>query len=390
MRGRLCAAMKIKEVKAYVIKAPLEEPFSFSQGWVYNRSSVIVEVVCQDGESGFGECLCHGMQPPEVAAAFIENCYAQYMIGRDIFDVEVMWEQLYNIARPFGQQGAAVNALSGVDIALWDAIGKHLGKPVSKLLGGNFRESVKAYATGFYRKKGRRYPDDAIEEAKGYIKKGFRGMKLKTGFGVDTDIEYIKAVREAVGYDVMLMADFNSAYSQAEARRLLLALEPEKLEFYEELLAPEDIAGYKAIRNLTGSYITAGEEIFGKIAFKDWLAEGALDIYQPDLCSSGGFTECKKIAAICQAYNTMLIPHVWGSGVGLAASLQFIATLPSTPLRAKPQEMLVEYDQSSHPFRLDLINDGVRFTDGYVEVPTAPGIGVEVNRSVLEKYCVNK
>ena len=86
----------------------------------------------------------------------------------------------------------------------------------------------------------------------------------------------------------------------------------------------------------------------------------------------------------------MLIPHVWGSGVGLAASLQFIATLPSTPLRDKPQEMLVEYDQSSHPFRLDLINDGVRFTDGYVEVPTAPGIGVEVNRSVLEKYCVNK
>ncbi len=380
--------MEIKDVKTHVIKAPLEEPFSFSQGWVHNRSSVIVEVICKDGESGFGECLCHGMQPPEVAAAFIENCYAPHVKGRDIFDVEVLWEELYNLARPFGQQGAAVNALSGLDIALWDAIGRQLGKPVCKLLGGNFRDSVKAYATGFYRKQGRSYPEDAIEEAKGYIKKGFRGMKLKTGFGVDEDIAYIRAVRDAVGYDVMLMADFNSAYSQAEARRLLLSLEPQRLEFYEELLAPEDIAGYAAIRNLTTSYIAAGEEIFGKIAFKDWLARGALDIYQPDLCSSGGFTECKKIAALCQAYNTMLIPHVWGSGIGLAASLQFIATLPATPLRRKPQELLVEYDQSSHPFRLDLIFDGVKFADGYVEVPTAPGIGVEVDREILKKYSI--
>lgn len=382
--------MNIKEVKAHIIKAPLEEPFAFSQGWVYNRCSVIVEVVCADGESGFGECLCHGMQPPQIAASFIENCFAPYMIGRDIFDVEVMWEELYNISRPFGQQGAAVNALSGVDIALWDAIGKHLGKPVSKLMGGNFRDSVKAYATGFYRRHGRSYPEDAIEEALGYVKKGFKGMKLKTGFGVDTDIAYIRAVRKAVGYDVMLMADFNSAYNQAEARRLLLSLEPERLEFYEELLAPEDIAGYASIRNLTPSYIAAGEEIFGKIAFKDWLAKGALDIYQPDLCSSGGFTECKKIAALCQAYNTMLIPHVWGSGVGLAASLQFIATLPAAPLKSHPKELLLEYDQSSHPFRLNLIYDGIEFKDGYVKVPDRPGIGVEVNRDILNQYCINK
>lgn len=381
--------MKIKEVKTHIVKAPLEEPFSFSQGWVYDRCSVIVEVVCRDGESGFGECLCHGMQPPQIAAAFITHCFAPHMIGRDIFDAEVLWEELYNLSRPFGQQGGAVNALSGVDIALWDAIGKHLGKPISKLLGGNFRDSVKAYATGFYRKKGRRYPEDAIEEALGYMKKGFRGMKLKTGFGVDADIAYIRAVRKAVGYEVMLMADFNSAYSQAEARRLLLSLEPEKLEFYEELLAPEDIAGYVSIRDLTPSYIAAGEEIFGKIAFKEWLAKGALDIYQPDLCSSGGFTECKKIAALCQAYNTMLIPHVWGSGIGLAASLQFIATLPATPLRSAPQEMLLEYDQSSHPFRLDLIRDKIVFRDGYVQVPDAPGIGVEVDRDILNQYRMN-
>jgi len=379
----------ITDVKTHIISAPLEEPFQFSQGWVHKRSSLIVEVITREGLSGFGECLCHGMQPPQIAAAFIDHCFRGRMIGRDIRDVEVIWEDLYNVSRPFGQQGAAVNALSGVDIALWDAMGRSLGQPVSRLLGGNFRTAVKAYATGFYRKKGRSYPREAMDEAQGYLDKGFRGMKLKTGFGVGDDIAYIRALRRAVGPDVMLMADFNCAYNQSAARRIILELEEEKLEFFEELLAPEDMAGYAALRNLTPSYIAAGENIFGKIAYKDWLARGALDIYQPDLCSSGGFTECKKIAALTQAHNAMLIPHVWGSGVGLAASLQFIATLPPTPLSQTPWEPLLEYDQSSHPFRLDLIGDGVVFRDGFVQVPTGPGIGVEVNRSVLEKYRVS-
>lgn len=381
--------MKIKDVKVHVIQAPLEEKFCFSQGWVTCRSSVIVEVICDNGIHGFGECLCHGQQPPQVAQAFIENCFAPQMIGRQAFDVEVLWEELYNRSRPFGQQGAAVNALSGVDIALWDAIGKELKQPVCNLIGGKFRDKVKAYATGFYRKEKGTYPEDAIKEARGYLDKGFQGMKLKTGFGAKEDIAYIRALRKAVGQDTLLMADFNCAYNASVARRIVMELEEVRLEFFEELLAPEDIGGYQSLRNLTPSYIAAGENIFGKIAYKEWLKVGALDIYQPDLCSSGGYTECKKIAALTQAWNVMLIPHVWGSGIGLAASLQFIATLPPAPLAQKPQEPMLEYDQSAHPFRLDLIYDGVVFEDGYVKVPDAPGNGVEVNRSILEKYRIN-
>lgn len=380
--------MNIKDVRVHLIQAPLDTPFCFSQGWVKNRSSVIVEVICEDGESGFGECMCHGQQPPHLAAAFIENCYRPRMIGRDIFDVEVIWEELYNTSRPFGQQGAAINALSGVDIALWDAIGRHLGKPVSKLIGGNFRDRVRAYATGFYRVRDGVYPDDAIREAQSYIERGFTGMKLKTGFGPDNDIAYIRAVREAIGPDKLLMADFNCAYNQAAARRILLSLQDVHLEFFEELLAPEDIRGYAAIRNLTDSYLAAGENLFGKATYTSWLEAGALDIYQPDLCSNGGFTELKKLAALTQAYNTMMIPHVWGSGVGLAASLQFIASLPPTPLSYTPIEPMLEYDQSSHPFRLDLIYDGIVFKDGFVHVPTAPGIGVEINREILKRYAI--
>lgn len=381
--------MNIKDVVAHVIQAPLagkNDPFCFSQGWVTCRSSVIVEVITEDGESGFGECMCHGQQPPQIAAAFIENCYKPLLIGQDIFDVEVLWETCYNRSRPFGQQGAAINALSGVDIAIWDAIGKQLGKPISKLIGGQFRDRVRAYATGFYRRRHGTYPEDAIREAQGYISKGFTGMKLKTGFGPKEDIQYIRALREAVGPGIRLMADFNCAYNQAIARRILLELEPERLEFFEELLAPEDINGYAAIRNLTSSYIAAGENLFGKATYKLWLEKGALDIYQPDLCSSGGFTELKKVAAMAQAYNTPVIPHVWGSGVGLAASLQFIASLPTAPLSLRPVEPMLEYDQSSHPFRLDLINDGIEFVDGFVKVPAAPGIGVEINRTILNQY----
>ena len=381
--------MKIKDVKVHVIQAPLEEKFCFSQGWVTCRSSVIVEVICDNGIHGFGECLCHGQQPPQVAQAFIENCFRPLMIGRSAFDVEVLWEELYNRSRPFGQQGAAVNALSGVDIALWDAMGKEVNQPVSNLIGGKFRDKVKAYATGFYRKENGVYPEDAIKEAMGYLEKGFQGMKLKTGFGAREDIRYIRALRQAVGEDTLLMADFNCAYNASVARRIVMELADVKLEFFEELLAPEDIGGYQSLRNLTPSYIAAGENIFGKIAYKEWLKAGALDIYQPDLCSSGGYTECKKIAALTQAWNVMLIPHVWGSGIGLAASLQFIATLPSAPLSMTTQEPMLEYDQSSHPFRLDLIYDGVVFENGWVQVPQGPGNGVEVNHKILEKYKMN-
>jgi D-galactarolactone cycloisomerase len=308
------------------------------------------------------------------------------LAGRDPFDVEVLWEEMYNRTRPFGG-GAAVNAMSGIDIALWDVIGRSLGKPVHKLLGGTFRTEVIPYATGFYRRQGEVYPETGIEEAKRHLSEGFGAMKLKVGFGVEADLEYVHAVREAVGPDVHLMMDANCAYGVPAARRILLECQDAKVHFFEEPLAPEDLEGYKALKNLTTVYLAAGENVFGKIGYRRWISEGALDILQPDLCSSGGFTECKKIAAIAQAWNTAVVPHVWGTGIGLAASLQLIATLPPTPLSLNPEEPRLEYDTSSHPFRDDLIYGAISMEDGKVAVPQRPGIGVEVDRGVLEHYC---
>jgi D-galactarolactone cycloisomerase len=301
--------------------------------------------------------------------------------------VDVLWERLYNITRPFGQGGAAVNALSAVDIALYDCLGKHQGQPVYNLLGGAYRNKVEAYATGFYWKDDDIFPDCWIRETEGYLAMGFKGVKLKTGFGVDRDIEYIEAVKETLPENVKLLADFNCAYTQSEARRLLKGTEDTGVFLYEELLAPEDMEGYCAIRNLTASYIAAGENILSKYEFNRWLSRGALDIYQPDLCSSGGFTECRKILALIQSCHARLMPHVWGSGIGLAASLQFLAIVSPSTMATYSAEPLLEFDQSTHPFRTELIFNGISMgEDGFVAIPDRPGIGVEVNIEVLKEH----
>lgn len=378
--------MKIQNVIPHILMAELDEPFAFSQGWVTHRSSVIVEVITDEGITGWGESLCQGLQPAQPTASLIDYKLKPMLVGRDVHDVEVLWEEMYGATRQFGQAGVAVNAISGVDIALWDAMGRAYQQPVCKLIGGSFRTSVRPYATGFYRKRSLKFPQAGVEEALQHIQQGMRAMKLKIGFGLDDDLRFISAVREAVGPDVLLMIDANGGYNAAMARRLLLDTVEHDIFFFEEPLAPEDIQGYQSLRFLTRTYIAAGEDLFGKLGFRDWIANGALDILQPDLCACGGFTEGKKIAAMAEAYNTPVVPHVWGSGVGLAASLQFIAALPPTPMAIRSDEMLLEYDRSSHPFRNDLIFGGVTVQNGRVMVPMEPGIGVNVNRDIIAEY----
>jgi D-galactarolactone cycloisomerase len=380
--------MKITNIIAHPILVPLERPFYFSQGWVHNRSSLIIEIETDSGVTGWGECLCHGLQPPQIAAAFVEHVFRPILVGKSPFDVEVLWEEMYNTTRPYGQGGSAVNAISGVDIALWDIIGRTLEQPIHRLIGGAFRDKIQPYATGFYRYEDGNYPVDCIEEADQYIQKGFKAIKLKIGFGVEQDIEFIHAMRNAVGPEIRLMADANGAYNVAAARKLILETESAKPYFLEELLAPEDKSGYEQIRHLGSAKIAAGEQLFGCRGYMPWLSANALDILQPDLCSSGGITECKKISALAQAHNTPLIPHVWGSGIGLAASLQFIASIPPAPSSLFPEEPMLEFDQSDHPFRKDLIYGAINMVDGMVQIPTQPGIGIEVNREIIDQYKV--
>ncbi|MEO6321485.1 MAG: mandelate racemase/muconate lactonizing enzyme family protein [Polaromonas sp.] len=379
--------MKIIDIKTHVLSTPLDEPFAFSMGWVSRRSTMIVELLTDEGVTGWGEALCHGLQPPEIAASIVQTALKPIVIGQDPFDVDVLWERMYNRTRPFGQKGAVPNAISAVDIAIWDCMGRALGKPVHKLLGGAYRTEVQPYATGFYRREGGVYPDEAADEARRHVSKGFSAMKLKIGFGLEEDIAYIRTVRDAIGPGPKIMVDANHAYTVGAARRLLKAIEPAHIHWFEEPISPEDIDGYKELKNLTDIYIAAGENEFTKFGFREWISRRAVDILQPDICSAGGFTECRKISALAQAWHTPIVPHVWASGIGLAASLQFVATLPPAPLALYPIEPMLEYDQSAHPFRQDLIHGAITMNvNGMVSIPDGPGLGIEVNRDILERY----
>ena len=146
--------MKITDIAIHVLKSPLSEPFAFSQGWVAQRSATLVEVLTDEGVSGWGEAFAQGLEPPEIAATVIDKALRPLVVGADPLDTEVLWHRMYHMTRDYGRKGSVVAAISAVDIALWDIAGKFHEVPVYKLLGGAFRTKVQPYATGFYRIKG--------------------------------------------------------------------------------------------------------------------------------------------------------------------------------------------------------------------------------------------
>ena len=381
--------MKITDLQVHVLRSPLAEPFAFSQGWVHHRSATLVEVRTDTGLVGWGEAFAQGLEPPQVAAAAIEHALRPLVLGADPLDIEVLWHRMYHQTRDHGRKGSVIAALSAVDIALWDLAGKHHGLPVHKLLGGAFRTRVQPYATGFYRIKGQGERDRLVQEAHAHREAGFRLMKVKLGYGVDDDIQVIQAIARAVqGSDVMLMVDTNHAYGRAEALRLGWVLDEIGVRWYEEPVVPEDIDGYVELRARLRTPIAGGENEHTLYGFRELLGRHAVDIAQPDVGSCGGLTAARHIAVLAQAHGIEVNPHVWGSAVAQAASLQLIAALPVTHHSLYARPPVLEYDRSSHPFRRDLVTAPLELVDGMMEVPTGPGLGIEIRRETIERYRV--
>ncbi len=379
--------MKITAVRAHCLRSPLETPFAFSQGWVRSRGATIVEVLTDEGLVGWGEALCQGLQPPEIAAATIGSALAPLLVGADPRDVEPLWHRMYMCTRDFGMKGAVVAAFSGGDIALWDLAGKALGQPVWRLLGGAFRDRVRVYATGFYRIRGQGEAPRLADEAAQRTAEGFTAMKVKLGFGLADDIAVMDAVGAAIaGKGVALMVDTNHAYGVADAIRLGRALERHALRWYEEPVAAEDLAGYREVRNALGTPIAGGENEFTALGFRSLFEHRAVDIAQPDVCAAGGFTACRHIAALALAHGVQVNPHVWGSSVGQAASLHLIAALPISNPALFADEPVFEYDCSAHPFREQLVDRPLRQRDGWLERPAGPGLGIEIDRAALARF----
>jgi D-galactarolactone cycloisomerase len=381
--------MKITEVRAHVLRSALEQPFAFSQGWVSSRGATLVEVQTDEGVTGWGEALCQGLQPPEIAASAIDHALRTLVVGADPLQPEVLWHRMYHHTRDYGQKGALIGAISGIDIALWDIAGKVRREPVAKLLGGVFRTRVQAYATGFYRLKGQGEASRLAREAETHAANGFRALKIKLGFGIDDDLAVMRAVKEVVK-DKEVMIDVNHAFGVADAIRLGRSLEDMgwRLRWYEEPVVQEDLDGYAEVRRALATPIAGGENEYTLFGFKELFSRRAVDVAQPDICIAGGFTGCRHIIALAHAHGVQVNPHVWGSAVGQAASLQLIAATPLASHALFAKEPLLEFDTSSHPFREHLTDSPLRQREGWVDIPQKPGLGIEVSKEVLKKYSV--
>lgn len=375
---------RIKSVTCHVVSAPVERPFTSSRGWLYKtRGSCIVEIETTDGIIGWGECY----GPSQVARAYIDTQLAPRVIGRDPFDVEVIWEDLYNRIKDYGGKGMVTSAMSGIDIALWDIVGKACGKPIHKLIGGAFRTQVTAYATGLYFIDMNRLIEEAVEEAQAFASEGFKAIKMKIGLGDPRlDIARVEAVRKSVGDDMRLMVDANHCFTVPQAIRIGRELERLNVEWFEEPISPEDLDGYIEVTRALDMAVAGGENEFTRWGFRDIVVRKAMDIVQPDVCAAGGITECKKIATLASAHGVECVPHAWGSAIGLAATLHFLAALPDQPPSFRPMPPLLEFEQCENPFRDHLATSPIVQKGGVVDIPQGAGLGIDVDRSVLERY----
>ena len=379
--------MKIKQIDVHVIKSQLDAPFAFSQGWVHQRAATLIEIKTDQGIIGWGECFPQGLEPPEIAATVVKSCFSEILMNQNPLDTERLWFEMYNRSRDFGRKGSVMAAISGIDIALWDIAGKFYDKPISQLLGGAFREKVQPYATGFYRLKGKGESSRLAEEALQHYENGFRLMKIKLGFGLEDDIAVMHAIRDSIsGLGVTLMVDTNHAYGRRDALTLGRKLSEFDLKWYEEPVVPEDLESYVELRRCLPMAIAGGENEHGLYGFKSLFAAGAVDIAQPDIGSCGGFTGARHIVTLAQAFGVEINPHVWGSAIAQAASLQLIAALPISHHSIFSRQPILEYDQSAHPFRRELVEDPIEIEGGLVIIPSRPGIGISVNKKTIERF----
>ncbi len=382
--------MKIQKVETYVLQGLLgDKAFGWSQGVANRRQTALCLVSTDNGIQGVGEAFYYG-GPAKIVASLMSDVYAPLLIGMDPLDNSVIWDHLYNYTRDQGMKGLPICALSAIDIALWDIKGKALGFPIYKLLGGAYREKARLYATGLYEPQN--VPDvkeALVEEALGYKREGFSAMKLKVGYGIQADMEHVKAVREAIGEDTVLMVDANRAYNAPEAVHLAREMERYKVYWFEEPVPPEDIDGYVEVKQKSNILIAGGEDEFTRYGFRELIIRRAVDILQPDLCAAGGFTEMMKIVAMASAWNIPLIPHVWGTNVSLAASLQFFAALPHFPERRYPAEPFFEFDRSPHPLRDGVTREKFIMKNGYLDIPPRPGLGITLDMDFVMRHLVN-
>ncbi len=376
--------MQVRSVAAIPLSHPLEEGRSFghARGLATARSATLVRVETADGTVGWGEALA----PPRSVATVVDEVVCPHVEGRDPHEVETLAERLYAGAYHVARGALTQCALSAVDIALWDILGKEAGEPVYRLLGGDGSREIVPYASTAYITEWGEDPAESVREA---VDEGFAAAKLKIGRSVEDDVERVAAAREVMGDDARIMVDCNGNYRPKQAVRSAEALAPYDLTWFEEPIPPEDFEGYRYLRERVDVPIAAGEAHYSRFEFDRLL--DVVDVVQPDLCRAGGFSESRVIAKLATTRNVAVRPHVWNAGVGVAAALQYAASLPAYPhVENEPGPFLFEFDRSPNPLRDELLEEPFDPTGGTLEVPSEPGLGVTVDEDAVERYRVER
>ena len=362
--------MKITDIKTYLVEA-------------HRRNWVFIEVETDEGITGVGEAT---IEPFERTMVTLIEDYKRTVIGHDPRRIEWLWEDRYR--GQFLRSDLLVNvALSAIEIACWDIKGKALGVPCYELFGGPYRDTVPAYGNYWFMKTrmGKTSVGEYAESAARAVENGFRALKWSPfGYAAHSmtpeqehiTVECVRQVREAVGPDVWLMVDAHGRFDLPQATRLARRFEEYDLYFFEEPLPPENLDAFVQLKNSTTTPIATGERYVARHQFRDLLEKYACDYIQPDAIYTGGMNELRKIAMMAEAYYCPVIPHNCNGPVCTAATIHAAACMPNF--------RIMEYIPV--PERQDILLEPLVMKDGAFELPTGPGLGVELNKDVFDQY----
>ena len=378
--------MKITDVRAIPMSDPIpsERRHRTDLGTKVKSDAVLILVDTDEGLTGMGASL----GSPETVSAIVKYDLAPALVGEDPMYSEFLWEKMYNGSRwkpalerghsqPMdGRRGVTMEAVAGVDIAIWDVKSQALGLPVYKALGA-VRDSIRGYGSG-----GWAPGDEAEQEMGGYAAKGFSAVKMRVvgrdGFSVENTIRRVSAARRGIGDDVELMIDAHGSLDVSTAIRLARQLEEYDLAWFEEPISPDDHPGLAEVRRSTIIPIATGEREFTRFDFEDLFMHRAVDIAQPDIARAGGFTEIRRIGAMASARGIRLAPHAWGSGVLFAASIHMAM--------ASPNCHILEVSQGYMPMMNELFNEAYDIRKGTVHAPQTPGLGFTLREDVFDRF----
>lgn len=369
--------MKIREVRAVGLRGQTPEGGWSNELQPDDCVHTLIAVITDEGVIGLGSVFANdGLV--RAALAVLEPLYR----GENALEPERVSEKLHQNTFWLGRGGSITHAISGIDIALWDVLGKATGQPIGRLLGGRYRDRVRPYASILMRE-----PGPLADYLLSLKEQGFRAFKMGWGpFGRHSaalDEEIVRAARMAVGSDVLLMVDaggsdafWGQGYKWALRTAQMLA--DYDIYWFEEPLKPDALADYVLLRQQSPVPIAGGEVLTRRQAFQPWLQAGAFDIVQPDVTKVGGISEERRIAWMAQENGVRFIPHGWNTAVGLAADLQLASAFPDTDL--------VEYLTGS-PYVDELAAGGWRLDDdGMLAIPERPGLGLELDLDALSRY----